>query len=459
MGIGTFVDISVSLSAPAPVTRQGFGTLLIATYHTKWADRIRFYTAATALTTLVGEGFATSDPTYKAMAIACAAKPTPKLIAVGRRALPYTQTLTIKLTSAVSGDVYTITIVGSDGVSHTYTLTSTGVPATDATAFAALMTATNIGTVTHASDTVTITQAAGKLTDLQEWSPGLLQVNNTTADPGIVTDLTAIKAANNISWYGVSLDSNSKAEVVAAQGFVDGTGVGGKVGFWDTADYADVDNTSTTDTFSRLQTLGYRKCYLQYCGRQILAYAGVAMGASLLADDPGSYQASYRSLAGVPADSDQTLTETQQLVLNTASTSQPGTGGKNGNWYKSVAGVNVSFPGVTPDGEWIDNIILIDWLQSNMAADIFAVRAGLKKLPYTDGGIGLVAQAIRTRLVIAASPPYQGIQLETIVVTVPKAADVSVIDKNNRDLTGISWSAEVSGGVNTFSGVKGTLTV
>lgn len=451
------VRIVVSLSGAPTVTRPGFGTPGLLGYFdpaTHWQgthDRVRVYAASSALDSMVADGFLTTEPMYRAVAEICSQDLVPALIAILRRANAMTQVLTVTFASASAADKpYTLTLVGSDGVSHAHTMASTGVPATDCASFAALLTESAIGTVSHSGATITITQSAGLLTDLQEWTPYLMQIANTTTDPGIVADFTACKAANGDAWYGVCLDSNSKAEILALQVAVEATGVGGKVAFYDTADYANTDGASTTDLFSRLEILGYKKCFCQFNGRKILSYAGAAMAGLILADNPGAYQLSWRSLAGVPADDDVTLPETQQLVLNTASTSQPGTGAKNGNWYKRIGGINITFPGVTPTGQWLDFIIFQDWLQANLQADVFAFRAGQKKSPYTDPNLQAIGHVIKTRMVIGASEPYVGLVLDSIKVTVPAVADVSTADKNARNVSGFTGEATFTGGVNTI---------
>jgi hypothetical protein len=458
MSVTDLVKVVVSLSAAPSVTRPGFGVPMALVYHSHFTDRVRVYSGSAALDGMVADGFLTTEPAYRLVAAMVSQDKVPTQIAIGRRANAFTQVLQVLFASTSSNDPpYALTLVGSDGVSHTHTMASTGVPATDCAAFAALLTESNIGIVSHSSATLTITQTAGLLTDLQEWTPATMQVTNATTDPGIAADFAAVKAANGDAWYGVCLDSNSKAEILALQQVVEATGVGGKIAFYDNSDHANVDGSSTTDVFSRLEILGYKKCYCQHNGRKLLSYAGAAMAGLILADNPGAYQLSWRSLAGVPADDDVTLPETQQLILNTASTATPGTGGKNANWYKRVGGTNLTMPGVTPTGQWFDFIIFQDWLQANLQIDIFAWRAGLKKAPYTTPSLEAVGHLVKVRMVIGASAPYEGIVLDSIVVNVPKIEDVSQTDKNARNLSGFSASGTLTGGINTVSDVEVTL--
>src|SRR5271166_1797952 len=218
MGIEDYVAISVFLEGAATPTVEAFGTPLLAAVLsaamvTANPAVFRVYNSGSALTQLVADGALTTDPIFRAFEAALAQPQVPPQIALGRRVEVYTQILTMTFSDAGTVRPYTATFEGSDGVSHTYSLISTGVPATDAPSYAALMTAMNIGTVTVSGAVITITQTAGKLTDIQAWTNDNIAIANTTTDPGIASDLAAILATNSLSWYGVALDSNSKSEV------------------------------------------------------------------------------------------------------------------------------------------------------------------------------------------------------------------------------------------------------
>lgn len=480
--LSEFVQVNVSLTGSKSPTRQAFGTPLLAVYHTNWSDRVHFYPAGTVLTQMVAEGFKTTDPAYRAMQVALSQDPTPAQLAIGRRALPFTQILQISLALLVADTgtttSYAFTVVGSDGISHSVAFPSTGVPATDANTLKGLLNGfPNVGTCTGPvagtfGQVLTLTQAAGKLTDIQGWATpqgvSAVQIADITADPGIATDLAAISAANTIGWYGLSLDSNSRAEILGAQAFIEATGVGGKFAFYNTCDFPCTQTASTAghavtltassgDVFTDLQARSYNKEYCQFSGQAVLSYAGFGMNSQILAQNPGSYALSYKSIPGVIVDTDQSLTTTEALIINTASTASPGTGGKNGNYYAQVSGLPISWPGVSGSGQWCDNTIFVDWLQANMQADVFAVLAGLPKVPYTDFGIQLIAAAIKTRLDIGASSQFGGIVDGTQTVTVPRASQVSATDKNNRNLSGLTFTAILSGAVNTVQ-IQGALT-
>lgn len=459
MADADFVQLTVSLTGAASVTRQGFGTPLVAGFHTYFTERVRKYAAAGALVAMAADGFQPKDPLYKAVSAIVEQEPCPALVAVGRRALPPTQVLTLACIDAAEGDTYAITVIGADGVSHlvTYTVLAAATTATVATAIAALLTAlTNIGAVAHATNVITLTQTPGLLTDLVNWSPNFV-LADVTADPGIATDLLAIAAYDSTGWYGLALDSNSAAEVEAAAAFAEATGVGGKFFAWNNSDNADVTN-ATTDVFSVVEALSYRRDVGFYSGRQLLSYTGAAMLGLMLPFNPGFAAFAYKTVSGVLADSDASLTEDQALILNTMTAANPGPGGKKGNYYKTQANLDITWPGVTPSGEWADVVIFIDWLQVNAQADVLAFIAGKPKVPFTDFGAASIGNVIKNRLKIGASPAYGGIDgTQPIVVSVPLVSTVDATNKVARNLPNVTASATLSGAILT-TGVSITLT-
>lgn len=453
-GPSDYVSVVVSVSNSLSPTKQAFGVPLIAGFHTHNTDRVRFYTSAAAM---VADGFLTTEPTYLAAQRMFSAKNGPLQIGVGRRSNAPLQVLTLTCTSVTAGDVYSATFVGSDGVAHALTLVSTGVPATDVATINTAVTAFAIPgcTATHSTTILTLTQTASHMVDVQGWCT-FLQLADITADPGITADIAAIIASAPSSWYALVLDSNSLAEAHAAATAIEATGVGGKFLFTNTSDFGATQVGTTTDIFSVLKASSYNKTFCVYSGKQLLSYAGAAACAYALPQNPGSYDLAYAQLPGVIADDDTSLTQTQKAVLNSASTSTPGTGGKNGNYYKTVSGLNILFPGVAGGGQWVDITIGIDWLQATIQADVLAALVGSPKIAYTDAGIGLLADVLERDMNLAASPAYGLLVDGTIVITKPRAAAVSVTDRANRNLPGLAGAARLSGGVNTV-GVNVTL--
>ncbi len=314
----------------------------------------------------------------------------------------------------------------------------------------------NCGTVSHSSATVTFTQAAGKLTDIVGWMAGPvqnIQLSDATADPGITADLQAILGPNSLSFYGVALDSNSKAEVLAAMKWIEGLGTGatGKFGFFESADAADVNlgGVSTTDVFASAQALSYHKSACIYSGSEVLSGAGASAMGYCLAQPPGRYTLNGKGLPGVPADTDASLTGSQWPILNTSAAGNPATGGKNGNYYSLNNGQTVVQPGVTPGGDFIDYIIWKDSIAFRVQASVYAAKNAGPKLPFDSNGLQVLKTAIATPLNLDSEGLLPAVVPGTVVVTMPTLAQISNASLQARDVPNAAWSCDYDAAIQT----------
>ena len=446
MSLSDLVNVSISSSTVSP-TRPGFGTPLVAAYHNKYTDRVRFYSS---LAGVVGDGFGVTDPAYKAAAVAFAANPAPAKVAIGRRALAYTQTLVLTLTSASALDTYTLTLVGSDNVAHVLDFASTGVVNTDATSLTTAINAlTNVGTAVHtaSSGIVTITQAVGKLTDVQRWNPTgsttpLITLQDTTTDPGIATDLAAIQAAAPAgSFYGVALDSNSAAEVTAATNYIESAGA--FIMAYNNSDTICI-TSSGADIFSTQKTLAHARSFGLYSGSALLSYGGMAWLAKTLPQNAGSLTFMYKTLASVPADS---LSTTAQTNLNA----------KNANYYITIAGINITINGWTGAGTFVDIAWGTDALTAQIQIDVFALLAGAPKIPYTDLGVDMLKSTIQGDLELFSTPAYSFLVPGSCSVSAPAVATVSKTTKASRVFPSLTFQGTLAGAIHNVT-IRGVLT-
>jgi hypothetical protein len=166
---------------------------------------------------------------------------------------------------------------------------------------------------------------------------------------------------------------------------------------------------------------------------------------SRLPANPGSDTWDLKTLVGVPAD---VLTETQTLAITA----------KSGNFYTTIAGINVSNNGLCPGGEYVDVVRFIDWLNSNIQIDVFSLLIAYPKVPYTNIGITMVTNAVKNRIKIGGSSAYGGIDLTQpySVQSLYTATTIDTADKNNRNLPSVTWSARLAGAIQTVT-VSGTL--
>ena len=381
MGLAEIVSVSISLSGANP-TFQNFGAGLFAAYHTQYTDRVRTYTSLAG----VAVDFSTTSTVYFAASQFFGANPSPTTFLVGRRALAGTATWTITALDSTVGDLITFNLEGklistTAGASASATAALINTAITSAS-ISALATFAQVGAV------ITGTAAVpGHCIRFQNWNINQIDLENTTADPGIATDMIAINNAayanGNSGFYGVSLDSQSDAEVKALA--VWATAANLKELFFDSSDTS-ITSTTTTDLFSVLKGDSYSRVVPLYNGNDTWSYAGVALMAVSLVNTPGSYTLDLKELVGVTPDS---LTDTVATNIQN----------KNGNIYRTMANLNLVTKGTNSNGGFEDTQRFTDWLTNTMQIRLVALLAGVKKLPYTDKGVRTVGAAINGVLV------------------------------------------------------------
>lgn len=136
----------------------------------------------------------------------------------------------------------------------------------------------------------------------------------------------------------------------------------------------------------------------------------------------------------------------------------------NISYVMAVAGKNVTMGGKTNGGEWIDVIRFRDWLQNDMQVRVVNLLVTNPKIPYTDGGIGLVENQMLASLKDGQS--YGGIApdeyasdgstIHGYVTSVPLASELSSEQKASRVLEGCRFSARLAGAVHLVE-IKGSL--
>lgn len=421
----------------AAVSQEGFGTPLIAGYHTYWSERVRTFSEPDEMT-VAPLSMPTDHPIYKAAVALKSQRPTPPQFKVGRRIGTVTHTVRLTPSTPVAGEVYSLKVDDQEvSVTADGTPTVAEVTAALATAITALagVTATdNTSNVSSAGDT------AGALHTYTELSSNLA-IKDITANPSttIQTDLAAIRAYD-ADWYGLLLDSNSEAEILAAAAWAETQTV---LFFASTADSEAKDGNVTNDVASDLKSAGYHRTVLLY-HHVPSEYAAAAWAGRMLPKAPGSATWANKSLAGV---SKSPLGDTERGVLK----------GKNANYYVDVKGIGFTLDGRAASGRYIDITHGMDWFDARTAERVVAMLANNDKVPYTDKGAELVrAQVLGqilegiTNTVIDGDSPYS--------VTVPKVADVNPNDRIARTLPNVKFAFVLQGAVHKVQ-ISGTVRI
>lgn len=434
MPLSDIINISISVSGAGP-QQAGFGEPLIASYHTHYTDRVREYSS---LAGMVADGFLVTDPAYLAAAEVFAQTPAPPAVKIGRRALPYTQVTTMNCLSTASTDTYVFQLRTPGGNWQKISVPSTGVPATDVATINTAVTALGISglTATHATTILTLTMAVGKLLDVQ---PDFVHTTftDTTADPGIATDMAAIIAADN-NWYCLLLDNQGSAEVQAAAAWALSNS---KLFVYNNSDTNCANPASTTDVMYLLSQAANARAGGLFSQTQLLSYSAAAWAGRLLPTTPGSENWAFKTLAGVLAD---TLTDTQVHAVEN----------KNASVYTTLAGLNLTQFGKVGDGEFLDIIRGKDALTNALQVAVLGLQANSLKIPFTDAGIdvyrnaflGVLQQFVNTGFLSSTPAPF---------VSLPNVASLSSTNKAQRNLPLCSFTATMAGAINsaTLNGV------
>ena len=431
MSLDTLVQVTITTQT-ATVTRAGYGTPLVLAYHTNWPERVRSYNAATALTDMVTDGFATTDSAYLQVQAVMSQNPRPPTVKVGRLAeTPVAQS--VKCTpTAVNEAVYTVTI---DGTAFEYTSDAT---ATVAEITAGLETIINAGSVAvTATDQTTYldldADVAGTYHAIvlacdagtRQW-----ERNDETTDPGYATDLAAIVLEDN-DWYGLSIEAQDAAAITSVAAWAETN----RKLFCPTSGDTDILDSGSTDIASTENALSHAYTAIFYSDAPS-QYAGAAAMGALFPFDPGSETWAYKTLSGVS-------------VVSISSTEFSNATGKYCNLYTSISGRGVTYPGQTASGEFIDITRFVDWLRTNIQADVYTALVNSRKVPYTAGGIAVIEAAIKGVLLLGIARGGLAADPEPIVET-PDVADVSTSDKAARILRDVTFGATLAGAIHTL---------
>lgn len=436
--IGKVVQITVSLLT-AGAKAAGFGTLMINTFHTRFSELIRFYNDTDGM---VSDGFVNGDAALAAAGQAFAQNPSPERVAVGRR--QNAPTITYKLTPTVLNlKKYEVKLVSKLGVVSDVSFTSDGT-ATAAEITAGLVgvingiaTAPYVASATDGNTTVTVVAAAA--TDyfsLEVVDQSVLLVQNNTADNNVANDLAAINLADD-SWYGLTMGSQGKAELLAAAGWCE---TNEKLLLQATSD-GDCLTGAATDVMSQNKTANRFRSALIY-HQNPAQHAGACWLGATFPLDPGSLTFAFRQLRNLDTSP---LNPTQITNIEN----------KNGNYFTDIAGVSFTLNGKLASGEWIDITRDSDWFEAQLGVAHLNVKLNNNKVPFTDKGIALEESAMRAVCKQACDAGF--LDETTLEFVVPLAKNVPSTDRKNRVLNQLQLSANVQGAIHVTK-IRATIT-
>ena len=275
-------------------------------------------------------------------------------------------------------------------------------------------------------------------------NPSVSRVVVGRADSGdatVAASLAAIQAEDN-SWYGLAVDQafddDDKVDIAA---WVEANK---KFAFYWTTNVDVPDATKTTDMASVLKGLAYDRAATMWHPTPTTGadYPDAAWMGEGFPFEPGSSTWAYKTLKGVTPDN----VDTKETALQD----------KNCNYYSTVGGVNVTQEGKVASGEWIDIIIGTDWIEARLRETVYSAFVNNRKVPYDDSGITTIEGLVRGVLSQAAAKGI--LQADSIVVTVPKYADVPTADKIARKLPDVNFTALYQGAIHRTT-INGTISL
>lgn len=445
MPISDYVTVAITATTAFP-TRAGFGTALILGYHTAYPDLIRRYTDLSQVSAdgILSTGVGSS--TYWAAAMAFSQNPRPTEVKIGRRVNAWTQVVKYFPQSTVNGVVYTSTIgpMGGSALKWTYTVSASPSLATICTNIKAAIDALGLGVTVAITDTNTAVQVtsnvAGAAFVHTARNKDLELLNTTAAPAGITADIDNIRALDD-NWYGLALDSNSKAEVEIVQPYVEPIT---KVFFADSGDTEDgkVGVSGTLLKFGKAAGYNRSPVYMNSAAMPSFLGIGAFAAGSTYSPDVQVYNYKGKKINSATVDA---LSATAAGEIKA----------QNGNTYLTTAGLSMTQEGVAPSGQFIDLQVGLDCLSARIQEAILTVYAANLVIPYTDDGVNLFVSAVSAVLerfrksnFLASSPAPR--------VTAPLVATVDQATRAARIFPALNFSANFAGAINKV-GVIGTV--
>lgn len=426
--IANIVKVQI-IRGSSQVPQEAFNIPCVFGPSDRFEEVIRYYESASDM---LSDGFETSDPEYIHVQAIYSQPNPPDRVGVSKYTPPVAQVDTLSVSTLSSSHNYSF-LMGVNEVTYT-----SGASDTQQAILSGLLDAIEALSPTNApvSGIVSGSGSSAVLT-LTATDPGtgisyssvdpLLSHTNTTPNHSIVDSIKQTQAVDD-SWYCVLVCSKSSSDILDVAAYVQ---TQQKIYITASQDPG-ILTSSTTDIASQLKERSYSRTAVIYSSDASTAPDAAWVG-QMLPVTPGTGNWKFKTLVGMLADK---LNATQ---LNNATN-------KNCNVFTEFGGLNITSPGISASGDFIDVVIFIDWLMSTMEVNVYQLLVNAQKIPFTDAGIATVELAVRQTL--QEGEGQQGLA-PGWSVRVPQVADISQADKMSRTLKGVSFNATLAGAINT----------
>jgi uncharacterized protein DUF3383 len=391
----------------------------------------------TGLAAMVADGFALTGTAYLKASAIVAQSPRTDKFKIYKKAVKTTVSKVITVTKTTPGfkQVLEIGVGGAftpvsytNGASETLTtiaaaleLLIEAVAGIDSTATVAAITATPV----TAGDQIFIRNATRFLT-----------IDDPSADPGIATDL-ANAALEDPDFFGFVIDGMGGAEIAAAAAWADSNA---RI-FLGVSQDTDIITAGSADVGSVIKAASRNfACVLFSRDPASAPEAGIM--ARQLSRDPGSSSWHMKPITGTIVDN---LTATELGVARS----------KNVMTFVNIKGLARTLDGKAGSGRFLDITHGVEWLKARIGERVYAVQANAEKIDFTDDGIAQIEAEVRAQLADAEGRRFIAAGW---TVTVPKAANVSTLDKGARLLKDVKFNATLAGAIHKVV-IDGTVKV
>lgn len=268
--------------------------------------------------------------------------------------------------------------------------------------------------------------------------------------------ITAIEAANN-DWYALGV-VKALRDIDATEDITVAIESRRKMALIATNDPNVLVLGSTSDICSVTKALNYKRTAFIYHGN-VSVYPDISWMGQQLPKPVGSTNWAFKELAGI---ADGAAVEIVASLLTEAQLDSALD--KNCNVYTSTLSADFTYYGtmsggknIDKEGEYIDIIRNIDFLQARLEEGLMSLLLEKDIIYMTNAGIGIVEG--RTLNLLHQYGADQGILIaESIVVSYPKRSEISQTDRDDRKLPGGTFTADLTGGINTIT-LRGVVSV
>lgn len=400
-------------------------------------------TIITGADELLDLGVPATDPMYRAAAAWFAALPAARQLHVGRW-MPGDHKLTIQPAVRVGNPVGVKIAFKQGGTTTTETVSVNAAaadPSAVATALAAAIDAKDWPmTAEAAGSVITIT---GTGVDVAVSSINAL-IGITYGEP--IETVEAALSATNGNWYGLIAATR---HVNTVKGIANWAEANEKLFGTATDDEGAFDPDGREDIAAWAMQQQLFRTFVMATPNDIFdgGFPEATLMSSMFTYYPGQETWSLKKLPGVAYDE---LNEGQATAAHA----------KNATTFELFRNFAVTQGGKVAAGEWIDVIRLRDQLVESIRVSVVSAMINADgKIPYTDGGIAIIENAIRGPLNLnvtrgGIAPVEMDLEdnpIPSYVITVPRSAAVPFNDKANRVLNDVKFSARLAGAIHVVN--------